>query len=720
MVKISKILILVLIILGMVAPLRNFQFLTGFSFGQEEKIPPTEKKLPKIEDKDKNKIFDNLEEIIKDQPDVAVFDTILLFEENLSDNLFEKTKGKIGDFPIKFQYPSISGIATTLNKGQIIALSKIPFVKQIEYDAEVIPFLNKATYWFGVQKVRTDFGLDGNMDASATYSAGDIVIAVIDTGIDPNHLDLDGGKIIGWYDPATGKANPYDELGACGGHGTHVSSIAAGEGQANSAYKGVAPGAALVGVKVLKVVGNKCTGTASNIIAGVQWVINNKATYGIEIFNMSIGTAGCSDGTDSISQIVNSAVATSGLVAVVAAGNEGPAKCTIGSPAAAANAITVGAMADVEPGVAASFSCGNAPGYGFYQVCFSSRGPTADNRIKPDISAPGVFIMAAKAGTTNGYIEYSGTSMSSPFVAGLAGLMLHANPSLAPADIKTKLMNTAIDWNGSGADIDYGAGRLDGYEAVKSAGGYSGTNIATPEHKYFTGSLTGTGDFDWYDINVTNTSYPIAVTLIIPDWTSAVPSPYPDFDLYLYASDGTTELARSISVTRQETIGYKPTSTGTYKLKVLSYSGSGNYFFDQSAGTAVAVSISLFTDGLAEFGILPLGATKDTTPSGTNDVQIVQVDVGPANLDVKSTVFSTATSTWNLGESNGPNQVKWEFATSATSIWNTFLTAGTLYDLANNVAQGSTRDLYLKITMPTETAYFAEHSVTVTIVATSP
>lgn len=714
--KISKILILVLIIGGIL----------GFGLGaaQEGKKIPQEKKLPKIIDKDKNKIFDNLEEILKDKPDEAVFNTIVLFKEPLSKALFEKVKEKIGNFSIKYQYRSISGIATTLTKGQIIALSKTPFVKQIEDDAEVIPFLDKANYWFGTEKARTDFGLDGNMDgATTTYSPVDIVIAVIDTGIDPNHLDLDGGKIIGWKDFATGQTSPYDEVQGCGGHGTHVSSIAAGEGEGNSLYKGVAPGAALVGVKVLKRRGNDCVGTVSDVNAGVQWVINNKAVYGIEIFNMSLGIAGCSDGTDSTSLIVNSAV-DAGLIGVVAAGNEGPKKCTIGSPAAAVKAITVGAMADVQPENSGSFICGDAPGYGFYQVCFSSRGPTADGRIKPDISAPGVFIKAAKAGTTSGYIEYSGTSMSSPFIAGLAGLMLHANSTLTPADIKSKIATTAIDWDASGggtggltagSDIDYGAGRLDGYEAILSAGGYSGENIATPEHQYQTGSLSETGDADWYDINVIDASYPIAVTLIMPNWVS---STNPDFDLYLYAPDGTTELDRSISITRQETVAYQPSTTGTYKLKVYSYRGSGNYFFDQSAGTAV-VSISLTTDGSVDFGILPLDSTQDTTPSGINDVEIVKIDIGPANLDVRSTVFCDNGNCWNVDSTNGPNKVKWEFSPDTTT-WNTFLSPDTLYDLVVDVDEGATQNLYLKLTMPTETTSSAPYSSTVTIVATAP
>ena len=731
MLKTLKILILFLFLAGVAGfglPNQVFQ-------GKAQEVKPLaveEKILPKIADEDKNKIFDNLEELLKDQPDEAFFNTIVLFEENLSDNLFERTKEKTGDFSIKYQYPSISGIATALTKGQIIALSRIPFVKQIEHDVKVEIFLDKASYWFGVQKARTDFGLDGNLDGSATYSTGDIVIAVLDTGIDYNHVDLDEGKVIGQKCyccsqlTPTGKCvkpccpNGQDEDNNAmddHGHGTHVSSIAAGEGEGNLNYKGVAPGAALVGVKVLDSGGS---GYMSYVNKGIEWVIANKGALGIEIMNMSIGAAGNSDGTDSTSQLVNQAV-DAGIVAVVAAGNEGPAKYTIGSPAAAAKAITVGAMADVEPGAAKA----GLPDKGFYQAYFSSRGPTADERTKPDISAPGVFITAAKAGTTNGYIQYSGTSMSSPFVAGLVGLMLQANSALTPSQIKSKIATTAVDWDASGggtggltagSDIDYGAGRLDGYEAVKSAGGFTGTTIATPEHQYFIGSLAGTGDADWYDINVTDIAYPIAVTLIMPDWIS---STNPDFDMALYLSDGTTKLTESISATRQETIGYQPTATGTYKLKVYSYSGSGNYFFDQSAGTEIAVSISLITDGATPFGVVALGETVDTTPSGTDDVQTVQVDVGPANLNVKSTLFSDGTNSWTLGTVNGDNQVVWEYSKEGTS-WNKFLVANTLYFFDSNVPQLETRNFYLRLTMPTATISTVQYGSVVTIVATTP
>ena len=97
----------------------------------------------------------------------------------------------------------------------------------------------------------------------------------------------------------------------------------------------------------------------------------------------------------------------------------------------------------------------------------------------------------------------------------------------------------------------------------------------------------------------------------------------------------------------------------------------------------------------------------------------MRVDIGPADLDVRSTVFSDNGNTWFLDTTNGVNQVKWEFSKDGAS-WATFLVADTLYDLANNIAEANTQDLYLRLTMPTSTSSANEHSATVTIVATAP
>lgn len=134
---------------------------------------------------------------------------------------------------------------------------------------------------------------------------------------------------------------------------------------------------------------------------------------------------------------------------------------------------------------------------------------------------------------------------------------------------------------------------------------------------------------------------------------------------------------------------------------------------------APAVSINLTTDGTTPFGILPLGATQDTTASGINDVQTVQVTTGPANLSVKSTTFSDGTNVWTLGPTSGVNQVKWDFSKDGVS-WTTFTSADSLFTLDTNIAQGASRNLYLRLAMPTDSSSNLEHAATVTIVATAP
>ncbi|CCQ95771.1 Peptidase S8 and S53 subtilisin kexin sedolisin [[Clostridium] ultunense Esp] len=512
--------------------------------------PSVGEKRESLADQNRNKLSDSLDAKLQVSGEEESLPVIVLFKDGSSS--LENWEKNLAKDKIRQKYTHIPGFAANLTKKEIESLQNAPEVVRIDYDETVYALLGSANDSFGISKARTDFGVDGNRDGLSTYSKDDIVIAVIDTGIDTNHVDLNGGKVIGWKDFVSGKTSPYDD----NGHGTHVASIAAGEGEANSSYKGVAPGAALVGLKVLDRNGS---GTMSNVTAAIDWAISNKAAYGIEVLNLSLGTSGSSDGTDTTSLAVNRAV-DAGLTVVVAAGNSGPFQYTVGSPGAAEKAITVAAMGDLGEN-------------GFYLAGFSSRGYTADGRVKPDIAAPGVNITAAKAGTTTGYVTYSGTSMATPFTAGTVALMLDANPSLTPVSIKNLLGSTAIDWGPSGKDIDYGFGRLDGYQAIAQAGGWSGTGPAVPNHLYQSGSLASSGKSITYAMNVTSTSFPIAVTLILGGSQ--------DFDLYLYDPSGAL-VGRSEGTTRQETIAFTPSKTGNYTIEVYSYSGSGTFFFDAS------------------------------------------------------------------------------------------------------------------------------------------
>jgi hypothetical protein len=337
----------------------------------------------------------------------------------------------------------------------------------------------------------------------------------------------------------------------------------------------------------VKVLNDGGSGTVSGVVAGLGWVVQNRDALGIEVVNLSLGVEGCSDGSDVLSQAVDDA-SDAGLVVVVAAGNEGPAECTVGAPGAAAGALTVGAMADT------AARTGTADG-GFYQAAFSSRGDPSAAAVKPDVSAPGVNIRSASAGTASGYQSRSGTSMAAPFVAGLSLLMLDANPALSPAQVKGHVKGTAEDWGPAGADVDYGAGRLDAYAALKQAAPALGAGPTRPAHITSAGSLDPADPPDEQVLNVQDLSVPIAATLIhtgvseesLVDGDGNLAFGHA-FDLVLLDPDG-DEVARSRFRTRQEELGELPLVRGAYTLRVVPAPGStasGTYELDVSAGLA--------------------------------------------------------------------------------------------------------------------------------------
>ena len=209
-----------------------------------------------------------------------------------------------------------------------------------------------------------------------------------------------------------------------------------------------------------------------------------------------------------------------------------------------------------------------------------------------------------------------------------------------------------------------------------------------------------------------------------------------DLIVQLYDDDEVTTHSSRVALTPSsntwQSITFSGLSLAQSELDSLSIAiigdhyGGGpmtNYIFAMYAEVtyteAATVSISLTTDGSVNFGILPLDDTQDTTETGTNDVQTISVDAGPANLLVQSTNFSDGTNSWSLGTNNGDNQVLWEFSNGGSN-WTTFSIVDTNYTFEDNVPQGETRDLFLRLTMPTSTSSYNQHSNTVTITATAP
>ncbi|MET9331648.1 S8 family serine peptidase [Streptomyces cellulosae] len=271
------------------------------------------------------------------------------------------------------------------------------------------------------------------------HRGDDVKVAVLDTGADGTHPDL-AGRISEAQD-FSGSSGTGDVFG----HGTHVASIVGGSGAASDgARKGVAPGADLL---VGKVLGDDGFGTASQVIDGMEWAV----ARGADVVNMSLGSDSPSDGTDPMSLALNELSASSGALFVVAAGNAGPGQGTIGSPAAADAALTVGAV-DRDDSLAD----------------FSSRGPrVGDDAVKPDVTAPGVGIVAARAaGTAMGqivdasHVAASGTSMAAPHVAGAAALLAQQHPDWTASRLKDALTSTARTVEGQ-LTTEQGGGRID-------------------------------------------------------------------------------------------------------------------------------------------------------------------------------------------------------------------------------------------------------------------
>lgn len=324
---------------------------------------------------------------------------------------------------------------------------------RIYYDRKVYAFLDVASKTTKAFEVQSQMGFTGK----------GITIAVIDTGIHP-HDDLikPNNRIVGFADLVGNRKDPYDDQG----HGTHCAGDAAGGGyQSEGLYVGPAYEANLVGVKVLDAEGG---GNLSTVIRGVEWCIEHKEELGIRILSLSLGAPAFeSYRDDPLCQAVEKAW-HSGLVVCAAAGNEGPAPLTISTPGIDPVILTVGAADDRNTPERSDDE--KAP--------FSSRGPTFDQLVKPDVYAPGTDIISLSVPGSplerelpenrvgEHYIRLSGTSMATPICAGVIALMLEANPYLSPNDVKSILMSTAQPMAGDQA------GYLDARKAVEMAQAY--------------------------------------------------------------------------------------------------------------------------------------------------------------------------------------------------------------------------------------------------------
>ncbi|GAA3746573.1 S8 family serine peptidase [Plantactinospora mayteni] len=297
----------------------------------------------------------------------------------------------------------------------------------------------------------------------AGYDGRGVKVAVLDSGYDPSHPDLAGR--VSAAASFTGTPDTTDRVG----HGTHVAATIAGAGSTGRSDerrpdgkssggngsgstgpggKGVAPGARLL---IGKVLDDQGFGDLSWVIAGMEWAVRQ----GARVVNLSLGGQ-AAEGPDPVTEALDALSASSGALFVVSAGNAGPGRQTVATPGTADRALTVGAVDDRDR-----------------IADFSSRGPRlGDGAVKPEITAPGVGIVAARAAGTTlgevvdaGHTSMSGTSMAAPHVAGAAALLAQRHPDWRADQLKAALVSSAVPSRDTPAWAQ-GGGRVDVADAL--------------------------------------------------------------------------------------------------------------------------------------------------------------------------------------------------------------------------------------------------------------
>jgi serine protease AprX len=380
-----------------------------------------------------------------------------------ADGLIQTVGGRAGR-----RLALVRGQVALVPDAALESLAAGPGVASVRLDRRVTGTMERTGATVGATWVRENLGLDGS----------GIGVAIIDSGVAAWHDDLGSDRVVHFADFVDFQPTPYDDYG----HGTHVSGIIAGNGyDSNGARKGIAPAANLVELKVLDGTGY---GYISNVIAALDYAVQQRKKFNIRVINLSVA-AGVyeSYNTDPLTLAAQRAV-QAGIVVVTAAGNLGRSaegKAQYGGITAPGNApwvLTVGA----------SSHNGTIDRADDTVAGFSSRGPTyIDYTAKPDIVAPGVGIESLTDRSTvlyathpatrlwgtvdtvaEPYLSLSGTSMAAPVVTGAIALMFQANPALTPNLVKAILQFTA-EHKSTYNDLTQGAGFLNARGAVQLA-----------------------------------------------------------------------------------------------------------------------------------------------------------------------------------------------------------------------------------------------------------
>lgn len=382
-------------------------------------------------------------------------------------------------------------VAVPATAGQVRALAANPAVRSI-WANDRLHYLNDQTRTLtGVDKVRNDPDFARLNHGLPISGKGSFSLVINDSGIDGTHPDLhfpehlvqnvqsfvDTNTLTGFLPPVFLENLPDTDLNV--GHGTHCAGIAAGTGAASGGqYAGVAPGVKLVGF------GSGAVLFVLNALGGFEYSLANQARYNVRIISNSWGGQGAYDPNDPVS-IASKLAHDRGIVVVFAVGNSGPGKDTMSSEPR--SPYVIGVAAGTKEGGLAGFSSRGVPKAQRTAGDFSAPTLTAPGTGREFASNSGRFtsdVVSARSKTNvfaNGetsaadaelpasalpyYTEISGTSMAAPFIAGTVALMLSADPTLSPDEVKSILTQTATQMPGF-SEFEVGAGYVNVYAAL--------------------------------------------------------------------------------------------------------------------------------------------------------------------------------------------------------------------------------------------------------------
>jgi len=474
-------------------------------------------------------------------------------------------------------------VILSVNKHQLTTLlnSSLSNVTSIYSDQQLEYFMDQSVAQIGAEKNRTT--------SSMGFSGRGVGVAVLDSGIDATHPDLQFGTrvvqnvkvvddIVTDYVAPTYVENVPDSDNA-GGHGTHCAATVGGDGTASGGkYAGVAPGADLIGISA------GATILITSALEGLDYVLTHQYQYNIQVVSNSWGSTGAFDPNNPIN-IATKRLHDRGVTVLFAAGNEGPSANTQNPYSVAPWVIAVGA-GNKQTGTLADFS---------------SRGIRDDALYHPTVVAPGVDIISAKAKQSvlaplsaqqdleliptqyqPYYTTMSGTSMATPHVAGVVALLEEANPHLTPDQAKQILMNTATKMPGY-SEFEVGKGYVNAYAAIDQ--------VQHPERAYgalvnqtYKAAYQGTVDApnaqtaDWSPTAMSTFTFDVGANALVSDLTVSWADLANLLSVRLTRPDGTVTTTHASPLSAvygtQLAIALDKPQAGTYKLEVLGARGT--------------------------------------------------------------------------------------------------------------------------------------------------